>query len=1010
MAEFIIGRLKFVWRGTWQAATLYRKDDVIRYGAKSYVALANHSSSADFYTDSANWDLMNDGQEWKNTWPGAGTKINVGDIYKYGNILYICTQDHTSSATFDFVNYDVFLESNNWTGNYTQGYYYLNDIMKWGSHVYITTTEHDAASNVEPDLGNFQLFVPGLTWENTWSDATVYQINDLVKYGNNIYIVTTQHTSSGDIDYTKFDLFLPGLTFEDSWDVGTNYQTGDIVTYGGYTYVAVRDSVGVIPYNNLADWEVLSTGYNFAGTWAALTAYKTGDVVRYGGNTYVARVDTLAGQLPTDVLKFDLILEGITFVGTWNVGTQYLVGQVVEYSTNSYRAVIDNTGNQPDISPAQWQIVAQGDSQAVMTTQGDIAYHNGTQIARLPLGGPGTLLISDGTDVKWSTISTTVKYVGANGSNSNPGTIELPYQTIKHACLNASSGDIIFVGQGIYQEDLPIVVPAGVSLYGDSLRGCIVEPLPGNETETMFLLNNAANIRNFSFRGLNGGIVMALDPAGSITTQSPYIQNCSSFNENSTGIKVDGSVQTGGYHSILANDFTMINNDGIGVHVLNNGRAELVSIFTYYCDKGYFAESGGFIRALNGSNSYGEYGAHADGSDPTETPVSVTTRGEQLRYSEISLSGTLNVGDTITGAGGATATIIRHVDSTQRIKIDNITGTFVDGETCTTSGGASLTLLTPAQSGQSGYLFEIQGTALQSANVIRPGANIQFAGDTTYYTVTAVTDEDLVNGYAQVRVNIDKTTGVSDGAATTISTGFSNIRLTGHDFLNIGTGDFTTTNYPNTPTQPALQERETNETNGGRVYYVSTDQSGNFRVGEYFRVDQATGTATLNADAFDLSGLTELQLGSIGAQLGATINEFSTDVQMTGNSDTAVPTERAVKTYVDDKTAVVTSTILPQIGNAWQTVTTSTAMNSSDRYFVDATSGAITMTLPAAATVGDIVNVIDVASQANTNNITIGRNGHNIMGQADDLVLNYAGAAVRLVYSGATYGWVLESL
>ena len=52
---------------------------------------------------------------------------------------------------------------------------------------------------------------------------------------------------------------------------------------------------------------------------------------------------------------------------------------------------------------------------------------------------------------------------------------------------------------------------------------------------------------------------------------------------------------------------------------------------------------------------------------------------------------------------------------------------------------------------------------------------------------------------------------------------------------------------------------------------------GDFRVGDLFRIEQATGVATLNADAFDLSGLNELQLGSIGAELGATINEFSTD-------------------------------------------------------------------------------------------------------------------------------------
>jgi hypothetical protein len=148
----------------------------------------------------------------------------------------------------------------------------------------------------------------------------------------------------------------------------------------------------------------------------------------------------------------------------------------------------------------------------------------------------------------------------------------------------------------------------------------------------------------------------------------------------------------------------------------------------------------------------------------------------------------------------------------------------------------------------------------------------------------------------------EKTTSSPSGSALTIRYNYSQIRLTGHDFLNIGTGGITTTNYPNTPTQPPAQGNEVNEDLPGRVYYVSTDQDGNFRVGEYFRVDQATGTATLNANAFNLAGLTSLRLGSIGAQLGETINEFSSDTTLGGNNPTnlAVPTEFAVKTYVDN--------------------------------------------------------------------------------------------------------------
>jgi len=144
----------------------------------------------------------------------------------------------------------------------------------------------------------------------------------------------------------------------------------------------------------------------------------------------------------------------------------------------------------------------------------------------------------------------------------------------------------------------------------------------------------------------------------------------------------------------------------------------------------------------------------------------------------------------------------------------------------------------------------------------------------------------------------------TDGTRIVFREAFSQVRMTGHDFLDIGTGGFASTNYPviiaSDYTQAPNQNQETLSEQGGRVFYVTTDQDGNFRVGDYFKVEQATGRSTINAQEFNLSGLNELQLGSITAgRQGATVNEFSTDGTMSGNSDTSVPTERAVKTYVD---------------------------------------------------------------------------------------------------------------
>ena len=94
---------------------------------------------------------------------------------------------------------------------------------------------------------------------------------------------------------------------------------------------------------------------------------------------------------------------------------------------------------------------------------------------------------------------------------------------------------------------------------------------------------------------------------------------------------------------------------------------------------------------------------------------------------------------------------------------------------------------------------------------------------------------------------------------------------------------------------------------------------------------------------------------------------------------------------------------------AWQSVITgNTTMVAGRGYFVNTTSGAITMTLPSSASIGDTVAIVDYAATADTNNITIGRNSHKIQGDAADLTVSTERAAFRLVYVDSTQGWLLD--
>ena len=231
--------------------------------------------------------------------------------------------------------------------------------------------------------------------------------------------------------------------------------------------------------------------------------------------------------------------------------------------------------------------------------------------------------ISEGIGVSGPIVDN-VFYVSESGSDSNTGmSLGDSFLTIDRALARIQEIDdtieeyrhpvTIFVKSGTYTIDNPVIVPKNVSIVGDNLRS--VNIIPRTPDQDVFWVNNSDYFANMTFRNhISPSAAIAFPPdgsAGRITT-SPYVQNCSSITTTGTGMRVDGD-HVEGLKSMVVDAYTQYNQGGIGIHMLNRGNTQLVSVFTICCDKAIFCENGGFCSLTNSNSSFGNYALACDG-------------------------------------------------------------------------------------------------------------------------------------------------------------------------------------------------------------------------------------------------------------------------------------------------------------------------------------------------------------------------------------------------------------
>jgi len=399
MAEFRLGRLKFNWRGDWTTSTAFVIDDIVRFGANSYVCIGNHTSASTqsgFSGDSIYWQLHTAGFDYQNEWQ-TNTSYVPDDIVKEGGNLYICTNQHTSTGivsawyTTDFpAHWELFQEGLNFVGTYaTNTYYGINDVTLYGCRQYRTIVPFQSpADQTATGVGNTNPYDP-------------------TGIGSDLFFPPEQNFAPFDKGFKNRGSFLES----------TRYQRGDIVEFKGSTYVAISTNpIELFPNENPNDWKFLNLGIGTGGNdaWDQTENYAKGQLVRFGGNTYQAdqlKIDAFnrptgigSTTLDTGVNGWSLLHRGFSWTGAYTTSRIYEIGDIAEFQSSAYISVAStNVGTTPGSDENIWQAFAIGDSAALLTTKGDLLTRNGTGPTRQGIGTQGTVLrVSTSDEIEWN--------------------------------------------------------------------------------------------------------------------------------------------------------------------------------------------------------------------------------------------------------------------------------------------------------------------------------------------------------------------------------------------------------------------------------------------------------------------------------------------------------------------------------------------------------------------------------------------------------------------------------
>jgi hypothetical protein len=273
-------------------------------------------------------------------------------------------------------------------------------------------------------------------------------------------------------------------------------------------------------------------------------------------------------------------------------------------------------------------------------------------------------------------------------------------------------------------------------------------------------------------------------------------------------------------------------------------------MFTICSDKSILAESGGTVSVTNSNSDFGNYALYADGVSPLEQTGDINGNGQTgniFQLNNMSSSDKPYVGQVVYIGElyyRVQNFVVSHPGQSYTSPPD-ITVSIGSGPNAIAAQGAAIidengevVAIELVSSGQNYKATDTVTVTITGGNGFLAEATAVMAP--VYYTIQGATS--VVGGECTISIVETLSYNPSDGDVVNFYR-VSRIIANSHCMEYVGSGTNITTALPFAG-GTAIQENEVVQVNGGRVAVTSTDQLGNFRVGEGLVINQNTGTVS----------------------------------------------------------------------------------------------------------------------------------------------------------------------